>query len=224
MSRILQLSVAADEFLLGSALSVVPDVEVELGRVAPVGRESDVVPFLWVDGCGREAFESAVDAADDVESYRRLADADGEWLYELDWADGENDLLDGIVRTDGSIVEGYGDSRRWRLRLRFPSDERLSAFSEFCNDRGVSITIERTYAETTRARPDAPLTDKQAETLTEAYAAGYFDVPREANLSDVADRLGVSPQSTSERLRRALTRVIADSYRTPSDCDPDEDG
>lgn len=51
------------------------------------------------------------------------------------------------------------------------------------------------------------LTDSQWETLMTAYRMGYFEVPRNASLEDVADELGVTHQSTSERMRRAHDAV-----------------
>lgn len=55
----------------------------------------------------------------------------------------------------------------------------------------------------------ADLTDRQLEALSLAVASGYFDVPREATLADVADAMGVEKSTAGEHLRRALGRVGA---------------
>jgi len=52
------------------------------------------------------------------------------------------------------------------------------------------------------------LTDRQREYLTVAYRRGYFQVPRECNLADVADTLGVDESSASGTIRRAVDRVV----------------
>lgn len=53
----------------------------------------------------------------------------------------------------------------------------------------------------------ADLTDRQFEALSIAVASGYFAVPREATLSDVADAMAVEKSTAGEHLRRALGRV-----------------
>jgi predicted DNA binding protein len=37
---------------------------------------------------------------------------------------------------------------------------------------------------------------------------GYFEVPRGASLDEIADGLGITPSSASERLRRAGTHLL----------------
>lgn len=52
------------------------------------------------------------------------------------------------------------------------------------------------------------LTKAQDEALRTAVDAGYYKIPRPINLHQLADRLGISCASLSERLRRAEGRVI----------------
>lgn len=54
---------------------------------------------------------------------------------------------------------------------------------------------------------DRLLTDRQRESLTVTHKHGYFDVPRDATLAEVADALGVDPSSGSETIRRATNHV-----------------
>lgn len=61
---------------------------------------------------------------------------------------------------------------------------------------------------------DQLLTDRQREYLIAAHNHGYFDVPRDSTLAEVADTLGVDPSSASETIRRAASRVIADFLMT----------
>lgn len=52
------------------------------------------------------------------------------------------------------------------------------------------------------------LTDRQRECLEVALHRGYFDVPRESSLEDVAAALDVDKSSASVTLRRATNRVV----------------
>jgi predicted DNA binding protein len=52
------------------------------------------------------------------------------------------------------------------------------------------------------------LTDRQREYLTAAHRRGYFDVPRECTLAELADALGVDKSTVSVTLRRGTERVV----------------
>ncbi|WP_331234011.1 helix-turn-helix domain-containing protein [Natronorarus salvus] len=54
------------------------------------------------------------------------------------------------------------------------------------------------------------LTDRQREVLETAYGMGYFERPREANATEVADELGVAPSTVSEHLRTAQRKIFED--------------
>ncbi|SDR15376.1 helix-turn-helix domain-containing protein [Natronobacterium texcoconense] len=52
------------------------------------------------------------------------------------------------------------------------------------------------------------LTERQRKALRTARTLGYFAVPREASIEDVADELGCAPGTASEHLRKAQRNVM----------------
>jgi predicted DNA binding protein len=52
------------------------------------------------------------------------------------------------------------------------------------------------------------LTDRQRECLTAALRAGYFAVPRECTLAELAEQLGIDKSTASETIRRGTERVM----------------
>jgi len=52
------------------------------------------------------------------------------------------------------------------------------------------------------------LTDRQREVLTTAYEMGYFEHPKEANASDVAEALGVAPSTVAEHFAAAQRKLV----------------
>jgi len=52
------------------------------------------------------------------------------------------------------------------------------------------------------------LTDSQREAVATAQRMGYFEVPRECSLADVADAIGVDASTASETIRRGTARVV----------------
>lgn len=57
-------------------------------------------------------------------------------------------------------------------------------------------------------REDRLLTARQRECLIAAQRHGYFEVPRDCTLAELADRLGVDKSTASETIRRATARVV----------------
>jgi predicted DNA binding protein len=55
---------------------------------------------------------------------------------------------------------------------------------------------------------DQLLTERQHECLAAAQRQGYFAVPRECTLAEVADELGVDTSTASETIRRATARIV----------------
>jgi len=60
----------------------------------------------------------------------------------------------------------------------------------------------------TRAETDSLLTDRQREVLEAAVREGYFSVPRECTLVELADSLGVDKSTVSTTLRRGEARLV----------------
>jgi predicted DNA binding protein len=58
------------------------------------------------------------------------------------------------------------------------------------------------------ADPDALLTDRQRELLTTGIRRGYYDVPRECTLTELADHVGVDPSTASGVVRRGEARLV----------------
>lgn len=52
------------------------------------------------------------------------------------------------------------------------------------------------------------LTEKQALALRTAIDLGYFDTPRRASIKQVSERMGVSPSTAIEHLRKAEKKVL----------------
>ncbi|WP_435318408.1 helix-turn-helix domain-containing protein [Haloarchaeobius sp. TZWSO28] len=53
--------------------------------------------------------------------------------------------------------------------------------------------------------------DDRRELLRVAVQEGYFRVPREVTLTDLAERSGRSSKEVSEELRRAIEEVVLDT-------------
>lgn len=72
----------------------------------------------------------------------------------------------------------------------------------------LEIESVRPADELTGSGDNGILTPTQLEALDAALEAGYYDIPRDITLRDLAESLGVSASSLSERIRRAEARLV----------------
>lgn len=86
------------------------------------------------------------------------------------------------------------------------SREQLAAFREELETAGIPYEVE--LVESERAPPAGLLTDRQREVVEAALAAGYYDVPRESSLTELADDLGIDKSVVSRILQRAESRIM----------------
>ncbi|MFB6091726.1 MAG: helix-turn-helix domain-containing protein [Haloquadratum sp.] len=93
---------------------------------------------------------------------------------------------------------------KWELTT---TTDRLSVLGDSLDEARIEYSIEHVTAPGT---PEAArlLTERQREVLTAAYDMGYYAVPREATLTEVARELDVSKAACSDVLHRAESAVI----------------
>ncbi|MFC6730931.1 helix-turn-helix domain-containing protein, partial [Natronoarchaeum mannanilyticum] len=58
------------------------------------------------------------------------------------------------------------------------------------------------------------VTEAQREAIRVADRLGYYDDPRDADLGDVADELGISRSAASQRLNGAASTLVLELLRT----------
>lgn len=102
----------------------------------------------------------------------------------------------------------------WHIRQQFATRDEFDAIREFCRKNANSFHLERLYESTSTDAELIGLSDKQRDALIAAYEEGYFTVPQQASLDDVAATLDISRSALAERLRRAQSHLIEHFYHT----------
>lgn len=114
---------------------------------------------------------------------------------------------DAIVERIEVLPEG------WRQTGWFADRDAFAAFASFWQ-RTAGFQLRRLTEDGEPEPAGDGLTDRQREALRIAYELGYFEIPREATLEDVAVALDVTASSVSERLRRAQTQLVEETVAT----------
>ncbi|MFC4541337.1 helix-turn-helix domain-containing protein [Halosolutus amylolyticus] len=171
--------------------SVLPGTDVATGVVELTA--SNPVPIL-----------AAMEARDDVRDLELLWTHDETALLQVETA--EPSLLVPMQRagvpieTPFEVADGVVT---WELTT---SADRLSALGESLDENGIAYRIERVHA-VDASRATQLLTDRQLEVFLAALEAGYYEVPREATLTDVASSLEVTKSTCSDVLHRAESAI-----------------
>jgi predicted DNA binding protein len=210
MSIIVEFSLASPRMNLHEATTSAPDVTVTVESVDGVLPE-DIHTVLWASGGDLDAFDDALrgdPTVTDVDLLDSLADRR---LYRYRVSDdSEVNMYTEWVNLGAAQLHVECRDGEWFQRVRFPDRDALAEFRERATDEALTFTLHRIYGEPGDA-DDGRLTPAQRAAVEAALDAGYLEVPRDAALADVAERLAISEQSASERLRRAMRNLARDA-------------
>jgi hypothetical protein len=202
-----EVEVPAAEFALAETFDRAPAATVRLERT--VGAPGDrPTPFAWVSGV-----ETATDllAADpSVASARKVGEDGDAELFEVRFDGRVGAFFRTVFDHGGVVLRATAADGTWTLQLRFADRNGVGEVFDDEFRREYDATVVRLYGSTDAPAPRSGLTDKQRRALTTAFELGYYSVPRDVDLESVGDRLGVSRQAVSERLRRAHQLLVAD--------------
>ncbi|WP_433630326.1 helix-turn-helix domain-containing protein [Halomicrococcus sp. NG-SE-24] len=211
MSVIVEFTIEKEDLALGRALSGAGDVRIELEEIVPAN--NTVIPFFWVVDPDQKGLEVSVDESEHVENLARLDTLGQQSLYKVEWTGKQEDLMVGIIETEGTILEGTGNAA-WHFVLRFLDHDHVGQFYNYCTDHEIRLHIERVYTlteEELRGRMFG-LTNEQREAVVLALKRGYFKIPREVQMETLADELDISQQAFSERLWRGIEKVLENLF------------
>jgi hypothetical protein len=146
-----------------------------------------------------------------VDEVTLLGDFEDEWLFRMEWVDHVDLIVEMLTHAEATILDAVGQGSQWRLRVLYPERSLFSDTHDFCEAHGLSFDVASIRELDGEPAGRFGLTTEQYEVLSEAAEHGYFEVPREVTLEELADRLGVSHQALSERLRRAIDALVEDT-------------
>lgn len=210
MAVIIEFTLPSESFPFGRATSGDPNVRVQLERLVPLKEAR--IPFIWATGEEFDQFERHLRDSEIVKDVEVLTQLGDSVLYYIDWYTDKETFLNGIAEMNGSIMEAHGSST-WSFTVRYRNHADLTRFHQFYQAHEFPVHIKRVYApeDTSKSEYGFGLTPDQRETLMMAVENGYFAVPRETKLDEIAEEVGITRQAASERVRRGAGIVLRKS-------------
>ena len=206
MTLLAEIAVGSDDFILGRAFDIPAGVEVELERSISIDKPN--VPCVWVHDHEEFKVETAFRPSPEMQEMRFQQSTEDSALYQIRWTRTRTDVLSLVQERNGVVLEAVGSSEEWRFTIRFETQDDLQRFYDACQRDGIGVDLVKLYQSYAPDDSSYGLTETQVETLITAQRQGYFEVPKEIHLEELAEQFGVSPQSVSERLQRGLNKLV----------------
>ena len=197
----------SEEIELVDVVRAVPDctITIEYNDQTFAG---PIVTLIRVVGRSLDAVETALENADYVQELALISDdglvrvyhlvLDGPWRAEMDEITFNKTLIERVrVTKDG-----------WQLKQQFANRDELAAYRDSCLRAGADFRLDRLYESGSTSETIPGVSEKQREALLAAYEAGYFTVPRQTSLEDIAAELGISQSALAERLHRGQSHLL----------------
>jgi predicted DNA binding protein len=212
MTVIVEITVPADSFILGKIFHKYSDAVIELEPIVPLQNDyGGSIPLVWISRTDPEADKKSLLETNYIE---RLTTADDKTLFEVEWSDEIDGIVQSLTNSGGRILKAIGTQDSWDFHLLFDSHESLSEFNMAATSKEIPITLRKLHNPSVKQDPtdssseDMSLPNNHRETLLRAYRNGYYDVPRRSQLAELAEQDDISGSALSKRLRRANAKLI----------------
>lgn len=161
--------------------------------------------YALLEVTGQEIVDvlTAVEAREDVDELDVLSMEQDSLLVSVKSC--ETALFDPILDAGVALQTPFRIRRgeaEWTITA---SRSRLSDLATQLDATGVSFEVQ--YVNDDVSNGSAVLTDRQREVLAGAVEMGYFEIPREAGLDEVAAAFDISKSTCSDILRRGQANV-----------------
>lgn len=217
MDSIAEYTIPFQDFPFGQACAEFLGQELEI-ECLKTTRDSTRV-YFWVRNEQSEPLEDV-----DQSPFQTLIHLDtvaDDSLFRTDWPDSQESVLKGICRGDATIESVTRNSQEWTIRLQTESPTQLSTFQRYCREHDFDVRLTRfpdlvhLYNST-----EFKLTEKQHETLTLAYAEGYFNHPHDVTLDELGEKLNVTRPAVLSRLQNGHRNLLENTILRPVDTSP----
>lgn len=211
-----RFTLPAEEFAFAPVFECAPDASVELEPTATDLDDHALVNVTTTD-CDRDRLESALQTDSALADIDCIAERTDGWTYRLHWDGRAGQFMQQLVAEDATLLTAQARKNRWSLHVLTPDRDTLSHLYDTVTELGYTVECRRITAYEGGESDSSALTEKQQETLTTAYEAGYYHIPQDITADELADKLGISHQALSERLHRAYEQLVGDELMVDDD-------
>ena len=161
---------------------------------------------------GQEGYLTALDTADSIQEYDVTpVDDRSFYVYIRETAQGFASRLRALL-TDTELLivppVEYGTDGEMLFEIAGGQDALQGLVANLPDHLSVSVNRVGEY-DAYRESQVTALTDRQEEVLEIARENGYYDIPRQTSVREIADEAGCSKSTAANHLRKAEARLVA---------------
>ncbi len=178
-----------------------------------VRNDDTTLYFLRLEGANEQAVADAVALSDEVEFANDGSTATGSTV-QCGLIATEPTPESTLTATGGSVQQTVVEDTTAAITAELPDHGTVSTAADALESiyENVIVTAIR---QDTQPEPLGtvetllePMTTKQADALRHAYAAGFFEHPRETTMTELAAQFGVTRQTVTHHLRAAERKLL----------------
>jgi hypothetical protein len=203
-----------DRLWIGELSRQYPDATIEILTAFP--KEDGGVALAEITGSAIDEMAIAMREYDEVTAIDFLERTEDTGLVEFETS---NPFLLLPIREAGTplelpfqLVDGTAS---WEITA---SRDRLSTLSDQLREFGIQFDVRNVQQE---VETQQLLTPKQLALVRQAVEIGYYDTPRDATLTGLAEAAGIAKSTCSETLHRAEEKIIKEFVEDVVDMDID---
>ncbi len=211
MNTLVEVAIPVADFALKETFVSVPEARFEL--LPTISYRSETGPPLLRVKSDREVAD-VLRTDPTLASVKTIVSDASSTLFAVRWTSTPQSVFETILEDDVVISHVSATKRHWTFQLQTTTREVASRLYHRCTDRGISMEIRRLQQLDGVSGEQIDFSEEQLEVLQLAFEHGYYDTPRGITVGELADRIGVSHQAVSERIRRAHDQLIGNSIPT----------
>lgn len=178
-----------------------------------------VTDVNWTATEGETVTEQVTVGDDSLDEFDPVFDYGSRTVYEFEREGAEPCICERIEESLGPVTDVHAEDGDLHVTLHASDITGLRELISDLGDRFGSVSVEYLVrsvdaGEDTELIPVdvRKLTERQREVLTTAHEMGYFEYPRDANASEVADELGIQPSTFAEHLAAAQRKLLEELF------------
>ncbi|SEM03409.1 helix-turn-helix domain-containing protein [Haloferax larsenii] len=165
--------------------------------------------FVTAEGGDVSSLLADLDSDPTVESAEYLGSIGEDHRFKVLISEGVPLVPPETTRLGVRLISIQYDQNSWHVQMHLPVQSALHRVQSHYHDQNITFRVKRLHvARETDIGAETALLPGQREALVVAYQNGYFDVPRTESQSEIANRLGISKSGVSQRIRRAISRLV----------------
>lgn len=217
-STLVRGRIPTESFALEETFAAVPDLTVECAPLVASGEAANM-SLLWANTDDTD-LTATLRRDPTVSTVTELRRTDDRRLYRVEWTHDIRCCIDMLLQSEGILLSNRGTETEWTVEILYPNREDVRTANECCEQYGLSFAIDTIRSLDSERTTQCGLTPAQYDILTQACQSGYFTVPRETGLEELSNKMNVSHQALSERLRRGHDTLIKSTLIETSSVPP----